>query len=100
MYGLIQILIFRGKLEEAREKALAATRLYPDNDRVWQSLGLIEMRNGHFKEAIEAFEASRAINPLDRPAVFFLARCYRELGHLDKAEALAVLGQSLGGPLL
>jgi hypothetical protein len=47
----------------AREEFLLAAATAPDNDVLFYNLGLIYRRNGLAQEALEAFQASHAINP-------------------------------------
>ncbi len=82
------ILLVEGKVDDAHEHFVAATRLRPDLSETRNNLGLTLWRKGRLPEAIEAFERSAAAAPgLALPRVN-LAAVYLESGRLDDAEAV------------
>lgn len=82
------ILLVEGKVDDAHEHFVAATRLRPDLGETSNNLGLTLWRKGRRPEAIEAFERSVAAAPGLAMPRFNLAAVYLESGRLDDAEAV------------
>jgi tetratricopeptide (TPR) repeat protein len=55
----------RDRLEEAGREFRACIEIYPDFADVWDSLGLVEARLGHDREALGLFEKSLSMTPKD-----------------------------------
>jgi Flp pilus assembly protein TadD len=53
---------------EAREAAVKATELGPDNARYWSNLGTIDRKAGHLKSASQAQQRALEFDPLSEQA--------------------------------
>jgi CubicO group peptidase (beta-lactamase class C family) len=63
-----QLLLDQRKFEEAAALFSRMVELEPKRMQAWEGLGLVEMEQKHFKEAIQAYEKALAINPNRRMA--------------------------------
>lgn len=99
--GLAEILLQMGDYQAAREAALQAYQLAPDEWVAAYNLGIIEDRLKHAQDAIEHFR--HALNqkiPDARHRLlvhFYMARNYARLGDFASAEASAKKIQNLYG---
>ncbi len=74
-----------GGFEKAAEVLETLLGSEPNNPFVRFTLGCVRLHREEHKEALEQFEAVRALDPLDMPSLFFLADCLKELGRGDEA---------------
>lgn len=95
--SLIEVLISLQKLDEAREKALAAAESRPHEARRWTVLGKIEWDRGRTADAVAALERALSLDPVDRTALLVLSDCYRRLGEPEKATMIALRLRGIGG---
>jgi tetratricopeptide (TPR) repeat protein len=96
LLSLALILSHNEEFEGAREKALIAIGLRPNNAWCWKTLGQIEMGCDQFREAAQAFEKATKIDPVDTSSLYCLFLCYQHLGDTHRADEIATLRQSLG----
>lgn len=61
-------------------------RINENNDRLWNSLGVLLFQNSEFTGACECFEHAVTINPFYYDAFYNLADCYEELGNKEAAK--------------
>ena len=97
--SLIEVLISLKKLDEAREKALAAAESRPHEARRWTVLGRIEWDRGRTADAVAALERALSLDPVDRTALLVLSDCYRRLDEPEKAAMVALRLRSIGGAI-
>jgi tetratricopeptide (TPR) repeat protein len=93
--ALVEVLVARGTLDEAAEKARALTALH-DNAESWRTLGRVEIRMERWPDAAAAFERALELDPLAGNAMIMLAHCYSQLGDEGKAQLLRARATALG----
>jgi len=78
------------KRDPARARQLIQQALAedPDNSTFWNTLGVVQYRNGQFKEAVVTLKKSLAAghSKFDAFDLFFLAMCHAKLGDAAKAK--------------
>lgn len=77
-----------GRLAEAQQAYGELARRAPNNATVQFDLGLIAEQQGRPAEAVERYEAARAIDPRHRPTLLNLGRAYSAAGRAEAAVAL------------
>lgn len=77
-----------GRLAEAQESFGELARRAPNNATVQFDLGLIAEQQGRPAQAVERYEAARAIDPRHRPTLLNLGRAYCAAGRAEAAVAL------------
>jgi tetratricopeptide (TPR) repeat protein len=89
------------RLPEAIEATLAATRLCPSDDEVWEKLGRLRHRNGELELALEAFERSLALNPARNEVAGYLELLQQETRFEDeyREDAAAAIERAKAIPL-
>lgn len=91
--NLSKVLGWAGKLEEAEEPLLRASREIPEEPEVWLNLGIVYQRTGRPEASLEALRRAEALAPGWELVHFNLGVT---LGHLDRpAEATAALRRAL-----
>ena len=83
---------FLGHEEEAQKAFTALSQQIP-LDEVWNNLGVILSRRGHFADALAAFQRAYQGDPADADFCFNVGLCYWLLGHYS--DAARYLGQAL-----
>lgn len=65
-----------GDLANARQAYLSAIKKYPDFRRVYKNLGLVEVRDGNYKEAVKYLSKSAELGDKDSRTYGLLGYCY------------------------
>ncbi|WP_236791135.1 tetratricopeptide repeat protein [Amycolatopsis sp. GM8] len=91
-----RMLLQHGSDAEAEEVISRGVRLWPAGADWWRLLGELRLRSGRFGDAAESFERSLGIDPHQADAMALLAQCHRELGDVDRAEALEARARTIG----
>jgi hypothetical protein len=79
------------KTEEARRHMETYLELQPWDAVMWGRKSLLLGRSGEWKEAIDAAEQSRSLNPSDSRIYRWLAECYREIGDTRRSQEYSEL---------
>ncbi len=74
-----------GRLAEAEDLLDRAVLEFPDDGRLWQSVGLFRHRAGDFAGACRSLETAGLLVPLDPSARCALAECFARTGHAGLA---------------
>lgn len=74
------------KLEEARSNLLEAMELDPELEQVYEGLGTVNLLEGNWAEAAEAFGRARSFDPDSMEALSGLAQAAIGRGDLENAE--------------
>lgn len=83
--GLL-LLYTSGKYDQAEERAVALTSIYPRHPFSWKVLGALYNRKGKLSDALVAMKKSVLLSPQDCEAHNNLSNAYRRLGKLKEAE--------------
>ncbi len=70
-----------GDYAEALKFCMLGTCLYPENARIWNTLGVVFFNTRDYEEACNAFEKAVSINPYYYDALYNLRDTYEELGN-------------------
>ena len=97
LQSLVEVLLSRGSLDEAAEKARTLTVVQADAQS-WRTLGRVQLTSGQVQEAAASYERALELDPLDATAMTVLAHCYRELGDERRAQLVHARASALGGP--
>ncbi len=76
----------KGYLAKAEENYREATRLWPEYQRAWASLGDIDSQLGRPKDAVEAYRKAVALNATDAGTTMNLAVALQQVGDNRGAE--------------
>jgi tetratricopeptide (TPR) repeat protein len=95
---LVEALVERGRLAEARARAHEALALADDDPDLWTSLGRIELRDERWADAASALERALALDPTDRFALLCAAVAYERLGQPERSADASARLAALGGP--
>ncbi|MEV7003306.1 tetratricopeptide repeat protein [Streptomyces sp. NPDC093982] len=94
--GLAESLISAERFDEALSPARRAVGLLPTDARCWETLGRLHRRRGETAEAVEAYEKSLALDPVQPMVLLMLADCYGTLNRPQDAAAAASRAAALG----
>ena len=93
----VDALEVQGRPEQAREALLVAARVLGEqHPEVLAVRGRLLAADGHDAEAVEAFRAALAADPIQMAALFGLGRALLRLGQADEARAVLAEHRRLG----
>jgi len=95
---LVEALVERGRLAEARARAHEGLALADDDPDLWTSLGRIELRDERWADAASALERALALDPTDRFALLCASVAYERLGQPERSADASARLAALGGP--
>lgn len=75
----------------------ASTKLNQIKDQFYSLKGELNSKSGNFKEAIENYNKSIEINPLNYSAYMGLMICFQKMGRFDKVREIEIFLSSRGG---
>jgi len=87
-FGLAFASYCKRQYDDAIEYAATAVDLYPDHWQAHFAMGLALARKGDLSRAIASLETTLRLSPSFTSGAGFLAACYAQAGHRDRAEEL------------
>ena len=87
-YRLGNLQLLAGNVAAAETAFLNAQKIYPDSAAIMVGLGDVELARENWQAAVEQLEKAAVFAPNNRQISYKLVVAYRELGDLEKAEAL------------
>jgi tetratricopeptide (TPR) repeat protein len=94
--GLADSLFSAERYDEALSPARRAVGLLPTDARCWATLARLHRRRGEVAEAVEAYEKSLALDPVQPTLLLMLADCYGALNRPQDAAVAASRAAALG----
>ena len=85
LFTLASVYMGAARFDEAQARFLAAERLTPDDLDIQLNLGMLAVRTGHSKEALQRLDRCIADGHRADAARFHRATCLQDLGRLDEA---------------
>lgn len=83
--------VFRDYARAAAQLELAR-QATPNDAEIWDGLGAIERRQGHWLESLKHFEKARELDPRNTSVIWNLAETYAVLGRTEEAERAIAAG--------
>ena len=87
-FGLGNVLVRQGKMQEAEAAYLAAIKLDPTQAAAHANLGVVYYQQGDMGKAAASFQEALRINAKDAPTLYLLAAVRLQEGKLTDAETL------------
>ena len=97
LLNLGKVLVDRNQLDEALPLLESASRIAPNDWKIFEQLGRLEGEKGDLEAAAHAFEQAIVIQPKRASLHFQLGQVYRKSGAVDKAAREFALVQQLQG---
>jgi TolB-like protein/Flp pilus assembly protein TadD len=87
---------YGGRYYDLALKELELARQATPNDaEIWDAIGAIKRRQGHWDEAVSQFERARQLDPRNASVIWNLGETYAALGRYDAADAVFAEGLRL-----